>query len=1509
MLTCLAIGLMQDLRAQTYPVTVDAMPSSFGSATVYLGDFAHLEATGMKINFEVELRDPVELFRQVHFRLHVERNGTTILMTDPSIIPPIITLQKDMPIMVNGADLAFYFDLNHLVGVSGTSLSNVLPEDFYSICIEVVDFVRQEVISERICASGFLEQLEPPLLYFPQQGMPLSMGQSVNLMFNWQLTGTGIVRMMNQPNISYLFELRELTPGLENVQEYFENNTLVYQTEVPNNSLIYGVGLPPLVEDKRYIWRVRALARNENGEQLVGYFHNNGISEIWDFTLPEEVADNDFCNAVTPQLPKNQNPVTQIMVDEVIHVGHFDMLVTELQNASGDAAKGTGVILIPFMDIQVETEFDNLKVNAKREAFGGRVQAVNTNDWVRRISGKADGSLDFSKTDPIFEDDLNQLILSSRVINEDSPNRLPLSLKEPLEERYSIDMPHDMIISELWFTPFGAAFNAFMLVPNGNGDFARFGVSDVGIDNSGFDISDLKLFLCEHTAMPGFEDDVIQIIAHPGQVSEDKGSFISFDCSGFQSFNLQGSYRFDKDILVRASNLSVPASATMHIQSEKWGDVFGSVNMHDFAIPGMEDWRFEVLNGFVDFSDEENIQQITLPANYVIPDDQWRGFYLSDLKVSLPHALKFGSNNALEMLSRHMVIDHEGVTFSGTGANLLPLGSGNAGGWGLSFDELQLNIESNEFKDAEIKGQIISVPIADTIRYNGRIFQEGEAGLYALDLVPLEDINISFLNARIEPDKESLISIRQEPPFCVAEWHPYTDINGPLFVQMPESSFTEFGEADMPYKIDMVKDSLDSANEFYFELSGVELKGLIINHPKLPEGRFFGIDRTSLFSGGVSLADVNLTIEGVDLLEEPFELEGEKAGLGLGFHVSLGEFGVYPKFWALNQSENEAGPYSFAKVEMEIPEVPLKAFACECKPVDAATPEPDYCQKPTSRLSGALLQPGAIVQVGHYFMQITSLVGMSGKGLMSMPFLGGKLQVEFENLETDANGMMTGGTVVSSFGNSFSSIKEEALNTQQGALFMRSIPDNRSFFEEVKRQNIQTEEDFTCPVSLTPFVHQLLPTAYEDDFEFLMMGIRFEAEVARVNCMVLFNTPEGDVLKFGISDLELRPDGFNLDGLRLYLAEEVSIPVLDGKSINLLTSEAGDPESGSYISYDCDGFQAFNLKGIYTFDKSHIVSADNMGNSVEAYVDIQTDSWGNYLGTAKMNTFSVFGMDDWSFEVLEAGVDFSDYDNLLTMQFPDGYTSVNPAWQGFFISKVKVTMPDELKFGDKLAISFDSENLLIDRYGVSGALNGISVSSPNLNSKADWAMSIDRIKLSLHHSRFIEAMMEGYLQSRSFEGSIGYSGRIYIEPASKAAPNEFYAVDFAPSSVVFANNYQVDFSEIQGYPVSLRKRPKLNDAGQPVMMNGMAVFEYKPFLNTNTSATISLPKGVYLPVLLKSEICGSHFLLNGLGLMECISSPDSGFKRLRFFIQGETKDAVDGADPYILVRQNSPSDK
>ena len=54
-------------------------------------------------------------------------------------------------------------------------------------------------------------------------------------------------------------------------------------------------------------------------------------------------------------------------------------------------------------------------------------------------------------------------------------------------------------------------------------------------------------------------------------------------------------------------------------------------------------------------------------------------------------------------------------------------------------------------------------------------------------------------------------------------------------------------------------------------------------------------------------------------------------------------------------------------------------------------------------------------------------------------------------------------------------------------------------------------------------------------FDFIMMGINFGTEDAKLNSIAIFETPEGKYLKFGIAGINFRPDGFDMNELNLFL--------------------------------------------------------------------------------------------------------------------------------------------------------------------------------------------------------------------------------------------------------------------------------------------------------------------------------------------------------------------------------------
>jgi len=188
-------------------------------------------------------------------RVTVQGNGYRAETRDLMALPPI-ALNFGSPVILRGADLAPYFDLNNLV-TEGIAIDNTLgnggalPDGPITICVEVYDINRftEPPVSNPACAVRFVQQHYPPELVNPL-GEEL-MDQVVN--FTWN------PRHVPQPaNDIYELDVWEKIPGLT-------------PDQIINSA-------PPVATDKTYIWRVRIRdLRN------IRTFINDGYSQPGEF--------------------------------------------------------------------------------------------------------------------------------------------------------------------------------------------------------------------------------------------------------------------------------------------------------------------------------------------------------------------------------------------------------------------------------------------------------------------------------------------------------------------------------------------------------------------------------------------------------------------------------------------------------------------------------------------------------------------------------------------------------------------------------------------------------------------------------------------------------------------------------------------------------------------------------------------------------------------------------------------------------------------------------------------------------------------------------------------------------------------------------------------------------------------------------------------------------------------------------------------------------------------------
>ncbi|MFL0112491.1 hypothetical protein V2594_06615, partial [Tenacibaculum maritimum] len=190
------------------------------------------------------------------------------------------------PIFLNGGvsnqytniDLSSYFEPNNLIGITPRQYQKSLPEGVYTFCWEVYDAFTNEQLNHPTlgCSNIYLLLNDPPFLNVPYKGDQVVAQDPMNIIFQWT------PRHANASNVSYEFELRELWDTQIAPEAAFLTSPNYYTETTATTTLLYHIGKPALLPNKRYGWRVRAVSRTGLSKHSV--FKNDGYSEIYYFT-------------------------------------------------------------------------------------------------------------------------------------------------------------------------------------------------------------------------------------------------------------------------------------------------------------------------------------------------------------------------------------------------------------------------------------------------------------------------------------------------------------------------------------------------------------------------------------------------------------------------------------------------------------------------------------------------------------------------------------------------------------------------------------------------------------------------------------------------------------------------------------------------------------------------------------------------------------------------------------------------------------------------------------------------------------------------------------------------------------------------------------------------------------------------------------------------------------------------------------------------------------------------
>jgi len=154
------------------------------------------------------------------------------------------------------------------------------------------------------------------------------------------------------------------------------------------------------------------------------------------------------------------------------------------------------------------------------------------------------------------------------------------------------------------------------------------------------------------------------------------------------------------------------------------------------------------------------------------------------------------------------------------------------------------------------------------------------------------------------------------------------------------------------------------------------------------------------------------------------------------------------------------------------------------------------------------------------------------------------LDVAFNNIQVHkmANGekRLISGVVLTSPNASLGGFNVE-VSEIEGPMDLSALSVTSEFMDQMN--NLSSEEGgfFSMPFSISEKMDEMFGVALPEGFDFILLGMKFEAGRARLSSMLTLKLPGYYYMKFGLSGMNIRPDGFNLDGIQIYLAEDFTI--------------------------------------------------------------------------------------------------------------------------------------------------------------------------------------------------------------------------------------------------------------------------------------------------------------------------------------------------------------------------------
>lgn len=680
-----------------------------------------------------------------------------------------------------------------------SALTTALPEGEYQLCVELISLnnANEKIyLNPLTCSEPFAVTEGDVTLIFPFNETEVPSEAPVQFQWNVNLSDASMIQELTYD--LKIIELDDLIAEEESLIEIFETGSLpVFWQEsgLTQQTFMYDVnlGLPAMQPGRTYACRVHA-----TGGAGRPILNNEGYSNIHTFTYG--ISDDSFagdgtdgtaederrlnclakCHPETPEDTEVSDPEYYAVMHSAFQMGNFIIDYVDYDAiVAGAGRSGTGEVSLDFLNIRMRVRFQNVLLNEAGQAISGTVRGIegthglNIFTWLG--TSLASGL-------PISQERIDNIIsaIYSAQVVMDVAAGLPVSL--PFGARQQIGGQN-----------FSLAIVGFELSVNHSDidiisifDFPSLGensslalaATDVCVSPEGFG-GEYIINLQEDITIPL---DGGMTLHFAGGVPSGSETFslenqipchLEMDCDGFKSFALSGRIDVPNSVLLkegedgeiipgeqvrmafsanyerRPDDVAVALNGTDELPKT---DFIAGIQMDPFQIKGLSGWGFELEEGVLDLSSQDNPEGLVFPEGHTFEQEiqplLWNGFFLKRLKFKSPkHYNQAGERSYADATN---IIFDAGGTLSAdfTASDPLPFDRGSFKGWAMSIDGIDLKITQNHFNFARMYG-----------KFGTPVFSPDEYLLYhaAIDESQIAESDISLQEAGFNYDLTAVV--------------------------------------------------------------------------------------------------------------------------------------------------------------------------------------------------------------------------------------------------------------------------------------------------------------------------------------------------------------------------------------------------------------------------------------------------------------------------------------------------------------------------------------------------------------------------------------------------------------------------------------------------------------------------------------------------------------------------------------------------------------------------------